>query len=950
MNTKDFLRLVVTGPSDGGYFLLAFGNGIDWREEYYNYPEQIDIIVARATELSSKTNVYFSTYLFSEKRSLKKCILPTRTIQADLDHADILTLPLVPTVLVRTSEGRHQGYWVLKTDAETLEVHEILSRKLTYAIPLCDHSGWALGRKVRLPNTFNYKYITGPQLIEVSELSHRIYRESDFELLPDVSVIAAEQYDNNFIELTELPKFDLMPNQLLETVKTKLPSHVYAEYNVESDDRSKSLWALMCSLFRAGFDKDAVVYISWHSANNKFKGLLHHSLRELAKDVLRAEEVVRTNVKDIRELLTVARRQKGLPAGEKHQYMFSMVLADMRQRGSFIRTTDDFCWFVRHDLGRPIMITERSDYLQALLDIQYGLNSTETDHKYIVASLGSFGKEIPMTGQTVSLSYYSNELNALLLHGGRKDVLKISASGVEKVINGAYGLVFPWNYTTEQFNPIYSDTDWGEVVFGDAVNNVINFTPSDAKVLLKIWFLFLLFRSTASSRPILALYGQPGCISGSTVLDIEYSKRGSRRAHKCTIAALYATCESTNTNYAIRIMSLKDGVIASRAIHKIIDSGRKVTYTITIEGCKPFRTTLDHRFLTPSGYKLLLYLRRGDEVVVKGHNYGIATAFIQSVEYYGEESTFDIVMEDEDAPNFIVNGVICHNSGKSTLFRRIYMLLYGPNRSLDSVTKADNFDQAMVSDPLVVLDNVDTFTSWLPDRLAQGAGTTDIVKRKLWTDSDSVYLKRQAMLGVTAHNPKFGREDISDRLLLITLERLAKFKPEGEILEQVRRTRNHLWGSIILDIQRILATPQPSYEEIPQFRVEDFGRIGAWIAKALGIEEQFIGIIKNVGIEQRALNLGNDPLLVEALVRFVNAIAPGVPGTTQWTEWLGGTGIWGRIAFANSDPKAFEVTYKNALTLSRKLWSMQDSLRETMQIEFAVDKGTSARIWRFAKK
>lgn len=238
MDTRQFLQAVIT--TEEGYFCLAFGgNGHGWIEEFFSWPYDLDKIVYRAQEVAEKTNVYFSTYLFEERRSLKQYVLPSKTIQADLDEAIVNDIVLHPSVLVRTSEGRHQGYWVLK-DNNPLdpEIHEILSKKLTYSITLCDHSGWPLGRKVRLPGTKNYKYLEGPQDVVVIKSEMRKYSVSDLELLPEVTIVETTLHGEDFIDdIPDITKIDIGPQELLESIKDAIPPKVYVAYNVVEKDK-----------------------------------------------------------------------------------------------------------------------------------------------------------------------------------------------------------------------------------------------------------------------------------------------------------------------------------------------------------------------------------------------------------------------------------------------------------------------------------------------------------------------------------------------------------------------------------------------------------------------------------------------------------------------------------------------------------------------------------------
>lgn len=792
MNNEEFLKTVIT--AEEGWFCLGIASpsGEGFWEEWYYWPQDFMKILNAAEKYREEYNVYFSTYLFTAQRSTKENVVKTRTIQADLDEADVNAIPLEPTILVESSPGRHQAYWVLKSEAD-LEEHEILSKKVTYSIPNCDHSGWPLGRKLRLPNTFNYKYLEGPKAVTVKTASLKKYEVAEVELLPESDAPAKLEFD--WLE-SEIAVPDIGPQELLESIKDKISAKVYSSYNVVAKDRSATLWALMCAAFRAGLSREAVFHLARNSANNKFATLRFNGDRELAKDILRAEQVVKNNVPNTRSSVYNARMTKGI-AYYKRDLMLGIILRAMQAEGEFIRTTDDNIWYIRRDLGRPIIISRHSEYLDMILDLEYGVNASEIEQSFITAGLASYARNLPVSAVTGALSHYDIDTNSIILHTGKKTIFRITKDNIDKGVNGAFGVVFPWITSNEPFAPnMESKVDWADELFGGCLDNTIEFDKEEALTVLKVWFLFLLFRSAAVSRPILSLFGQPG-------------------------------------------------------------------------------------------------------------------------------------------------------SGKSTLFRRIYAILYGRQRSLGAVTTPDDFDHSVSVDPLVVLDNVDTWEKWLPDRLALSASTSDITKRKLYTDIDTITLKRQALVGITAHNPKFGREDVADRLLLISFHRLEHFIPEGDIINKLLEKRNDIWGAIIRDIQLVLQVANPPASECPQFRVEDFARVGYRISKALELCDQFRSGLRRVYIGQRLFSLEEEQLLVSAIQSMLTRKKNKGSDNHVWYSMAN---LWSELELASSDPNTFQKSYRNAIFLGKKLWALQESLKEVFNINWKQDKDRGSRVWQIALK
>lgn len=508
MNELEFLQTVVTTPE--GRFCLSIRDGQSWQNLWYDWPTQQQEIVDRASIEKADKDVYFSCYLSSCDDASKACALPTRTISADLDAADLATIPIQPSVIVKTSHERHQGFWILTEEATN---HETLSRRLTYSIQDADPTGWPIGKKVRFPNTLNHKYEPSP-VVEVTSITGRTYHPTELEILPDVSHDKAK-LDKVFVEDT-LPTLNGMgPLELLEHIKSNIPGRVYAQYNIKAADRSAALWALMCCAFRAGLTREQVLFLAYNSANNKFS-----FVRDLAKDVLRAEKEAFAPGEDGREILDGVRRVQHVASLDKLRLMLATTIEVMRRMGEFVATSDDDQWFIQKSDGRPIHISIRSERLSVFLDTTLGLNYTDKETKYIVSGLNSFAKTLPVTGTLAQLSHYDHATNSMLLHTGRKHVLRITPNHVETLVNGSNGVVFPWITELDQFNPIVPDSSyascWGDSIFQGSLDNLTNMDQEEALALLKVWLLSILFKGEFTAKPLIAFFGKPG--SGKSTL------------------------------------------------------------------------------------------------------------------------------------------------------------------------------------------------------------------------------------------------------------------------------------------------------------------------------------------------------------------------------------------------------------------------------------------------
>lgn len=529
-----FLREVIT--TDGpGYLCLLIGP--PFREEWFEWPAQADRAAERAQTLAREFNVYFAPHLFREKDSHKEFVLNSRTICADLDTADLSDAPVTPSFLVETSPGRHQAYWILREPIPLEELEE-LSRRLTYSIPMCDHSGWPLGHRFRVPDTINYKYGTTPP-VRLIDNSHRTYTAYEIREVTSAPPPRAKgEIDEAWIATAHTISLDTGPNALVEKYRKALGSA--AKYlNTKGqgkEGRSGALWALERGLFRAGATRDEVFWVAKHSVNNKFADSKYHADEDLAKDVIRAEGYAAAERSDDKAFIFTLLKAPGVLI-EKRMAIAQVVMDRMRKEGEFVVTDEGRPFFLRNDTGRPILLGRRSEHLDAYLDATFGLNASEQTTIYVIQAIMSNTLSRGRTVRGAQLSYYDAGTNTLLLHGGRRDVWAISPHAVEKIRNGQYGVMFLYRQGEQPFDVESTGgiqgTDWASFMFEGFFDNLMDMSREDVVALMRIWMIFILMREAATARPILALFGQPGSGKSTTfrlMYDLLYGPRKSLNA------------------------------------------------------------------------------------------------------------------------------------------------------------------------------------------------------------------------------------------------------------------------------------------------------------------------------------------------------------------------------------------------------------------------------------
>lgn len=167
------------------------------------------------------------------------------------------------------------------------------------------------------------------------------------------------------------------------------------------------------------------------------------------------------------------------------------------------------------------------------------------------------------------------------------------------------------------------------------------------------------------------------CVSGDTVILRPYNNgnyiptikemyliKNNRQYAKKTghlnLHKKYRSCGFGNT-FSIH----EDGNLYENQIYDIVFNGTKPIYLLTLEDGKTIKCTMNHRFPTPTGNKMLSELKVGDILFVLGKvtlpRKAIPTK-IKLIEYIGEEEVYDVQMDGNYHTWVANNGIVTHNS------------------------------------------------------------------------------------------------------------------------------------------------------------------------------------------------------------------------------------------------------------------------------------------------
>jgi hypothetical protein len=304
MQQDVFLRFIFGNNS--GYVCVAIikhsaakGKAKEFREFFFQYPEQKEEMGRCIEEFTPTHNVYFCPQLLDSTTRDKAHIKSTHVIWADLDSCPPGNMLIPPSIVIETSPKRFQAYWKID-DASPVEAEQI-SQRIAYFHERegADKGGWDLSQLLRVPFTYNLKPEydkEDPPQVKVYTIKSTLYRKSDFlQKYPAVTRTVAEEF--------EFPKE--FPNTtglgLLDKYGENLPPQIeYLFHNTpDKGSWSTALWTLQLLCLEAGMSREETYLVSRDASCNKFKRDHRDHEHLLWRDVCRAYVRNEENIKVI---------------------------------------------------------------------------------------------------------------------------------------------------------------------------------------------------------------------------------------------------------------------------------------------------------------------------------------------------------------------------------------------------------------------------------------------------------------------------------------------------------------------------------------------------------------------------------------------------------------------------------------------------------------------------
>jgi hypothetical protein len=293
MSVDDRIGIIewLHGETPGYIFLGAKVFQSDqWIERAFD-PEDHDAIERFIVTKQGTSNIYFSPTRMQSRSRLKENVLFSECLWVDLNECPPDLLRIKPSILIQTSEGKHQAYWKLNRKYHSADIEEYTRRIAFYhEEDGCDTTSWDLTQMMRLPNTFNYNYMPTRQRVYILDLN----ADAKYDL---------KEFDDDYPEIERFASIkpppipassrDIDGKELLDQLITAVNPRVWKLFKQSPNaDWVGNVRNLQMMLFEVGLTKEQVFAVVRDAACNTLSGDEHEELI-LWREVIRAESIAK---------------------------------------------------------------------------------------------------------------------------------------------------------------------------------------------------------------------------------------------------------------------------------------------------------------------------------------------------------------------------------------------------------------------------------------------------------------------------------------------------------------------------------------------------------------------------------------------------------------------------------------------------------------------------------
>lgn len=188
---------------------------------------------------------------------------------------------------------------------------------------------------------------------------------------------------------------------------------------------------------------------------------------------------------------------------------------------------------------------------------------------------------------------------------------------------------------------------------------------------------FAIARKASGNSNGFLLADEMGCCAGSSMVEVDLN--GRRKS--MSLQTLHQKWSKRNSNDRFYIKSYVPSgksMFSYLPIRCVLSKGAKQTIKVNFTDGTYLICTEDHEVLTHRGWVEAWFLHESDFVVKEYDDYNDRFKYIYSVENYGVVEVYDVGVNHYSAHNFVCNGIVVHNCGKTlevinmALFKKNY--------------------------------------------------------------------------------------------------------------------------------------------------------------------------------------------------------------------------------------------------------------------------------------
>jgi hypothetical protein len=208
-------------------------------------------------------------------------------------------------------------------------------------------------------------------------------------------------------------------------------------------------------------------------------------------------------------------------------------------------------------------------------------------------------------------------------------------------------------------------------------------------------------------------------------------------------------------------------------------------------------------------------------------------------------------------PPVVVTGPV--GSGKTRCIKGIFELYGIPARIGNIAENGENdFWVSVDAGGLYCADNADVRTKWFVNTMELVSTGGQVEKRKLYSDSDMVFLKSKAWVAISSANPEFAAmPGLADRLLVVRLDRRTGDTADRVLSEEIAAARDAGLSFIAYALQDALADKAAAPKGLNK-RHPDWADLAIRIGRAIGQGTEAERALAAAEADKALFNLEND--------------------------------------------------------------------------------------------